>query len=66
MTGIARAVCVCGQCFNEFAKPYVGLRIDEAQYSEVMLAYLGGWCPKAKLKRPKTELSLVKNPLQTD
>lgn len=61
--GLAAAVCVCGQCFNLFAKPYVGIRLSDDGYTKVMLTYLDGSCPKAKLKRPRPKLSVVKNPL---
>jgi hypothetical protein len=63
--GLARAVCVCGQCFNVFVKAYVGAYLDDARYTEVMLSYLDGRCPRAKLKHPKPELHLVKKPLHT-
>lgn len=47
-----RPVCLCGECFNIYAEPYLNRTLTESEYYSLLMLFLEGYCPRSPI-RPK-------------
>jgi hypothetical protein len=47
-----RPVCLCGECFNLYAEPYLNRTLTESEYYSLLMLFLEGYCPRGSY-RPK-------------